>query len=425
VQSPKKKVVLITFNNEVNIVGDGASTGKVVAGDRLGDFEDLLQIGRDLEIDSLRSIEQSIDDVSKKVAELQETGATALGPALLLAVAIASQSKRSEVIICTDGLSNVGVGSLEGDKEKGGQFYTRVGELAKANDTTINVLSIEGSDCAMDCLSRCAEMTSGTINIVNPLELVRQIRLISQNPVIATNVKVKLLTHRQLGWLALPSKKTKTGKKKKETKVSSFEYEVGNAMANTDLSFGYKASQVNAKVVPFQAQVYYTRKDGMQCMRVISTTKRVTENRAKTESTADVAVLAVAAVQRAARQAQVGRFKEARMGLFAVERLIKRASKTDAQMEEHANFIAIADQLDYELRLCLQRAGSSSCSSSRKGKEKDDALEGLGDTTAKTLFKMRTASKTEFLSGGRKKAVIDSRLNNDATLRDMYYATKF
>jgi len=38
----------------------------------LGDFEDLLQIGRDLEIDSLRSIEQSIDDVSKKVAELQE-----------------------------------------------------------------------------------------------------------------------------------------------------------------------------------------------------------------------------------------------------------------------------------------------------------------------------------------------------------------
>lgn len=89
------------------------------------------------------------------------TGATALGPALLVAIGIASQRKRSEVIICTDGLSNVGVGSLEGDKEKGVGFYADVGTMAKKNDTTINVLSIEGSDCAMDCLSRCAEITSG------------------------------------------------------------------------------------------------------------------------------------------------------------------------------------------------------------------------------------------------------------------------
>jgi hypothetical protein len=99
-------------------------------------------------------------------------------------------------MICTDGLSNVGVGSLEGSKEKGAEFYTRVGALAKKNETIINVLSIEGSDCAMDCLSRCAEMTSGTVNIVNPLELVRQIRAISQNPVIATNVKTSLFSHR-------------------------------------------------------------------------------------------------------------------------------------------------------------------------------------------------------------------------------------
>lgn len=37
---------------------------------------------------------------------------------------------------------------------------------------------------------------TGTVNIVNPLELVRQIRVISQNPVIATNVKTSLFAHR-------------------------------------------------------------------------------------------------------------------------------------------------------------------------------------------------------------------------------------
>ncbi len=65
-----------------------------------------------------------------------------------------------QVIICTDGLSNVGVGSLEGGKDKG-EFYQRLGKFAKDNQTSISVISIEGSDCAMDCLSACAEMTSG------------------------------------------------------------------------------------------------------------------------------------------------------------------------------------------------------------------------------------------------------------------------
>jgi hypothetical protein len=70
-------------------------------------------------------------------------------------------------------------------------------------------------------------------------------------------------------------------------------------------------------------------------MRVITTTRPVAVKRSKAEKKADVAVLALAAVQRAAREAQVGRFTEARMTLFAAERLMKRAAITDTQMEEH------------------------------------------------------------------------------------------
>lgn len=47
------------------------------------------------------------------------------------------------MIICTDGASNVGVGSLEENAEKGFQFYEDVGKLAKSNETTISVISIE------------------------------------------------------------------------------------------------------------------------------------------------------------------------------------------------------------------------------------------------------------------------------------------
>ena len=45
---------------------------------------------------------------------LEEGGATALGPALLFSITMASQRTASKVIICTDGLANVGLGSLDG-----------------------------------------------------------------------------------------------------------------------------------------------------------------------------------------------------------------------------------------------------------------------------------------------------------------------
>ena len=70
-------------------------------------------------------------------SSLEERGATALGPALLLSVAIAGQVPGSKVIVCTDGIANVGLGSLEkaGDSEeelkKAAEFYTNVSLLAQ------------------------------------------------------------------------------------------------------------------------------------------------------------------------------------------------------------------------------------------------------------------------------------------------------
>jgi hypothetical protein len=100
VQNPSKKVVLITFNNEVHrhsplntltlllysdtcacapfppfqvtIVGDGSGVGKVVTGDRLSEFDELFKVGSEVDIHALRTIEESLADVSQKVAQLQE-----------------------------------------------------------------------------------------------------------------------------------------------------------------------------------------------------------------------------------------------------------------------------------------------------------------------------------------------------------------
>jgi len=45
---------------------------------------------------------------------IEETGPTALGPAVLTSVALAAEGQAgSTVVICTDGLSNTGLGSYD------------------------------------------------------------------------------------------------------------------------------------------------------------------------------------------------------------------------------------------------------------------------------------------------------------------------
>ena len=57
-----------------------------------------------------------------------------MGPALYYSILIASKKRGSQVILCTDGLANKGIGSLEDttDEEKT-SFYNELGNLALEN----------------------------------------------------------------------------------------------------------------------------------------------------------------------------------------------------------------------------------------------------------------------------------------------------
>jgi hypothetical protein len=84
---------------------------------------------------------------------LEETGPTALGPAVLTAIALAGEgAPGSSVVICTDGLANVGLGNFEEafseeDNQKIDEIYIKIGEYAKAKGITVNIVSIEGEEC--------------------------------------------------------------------------------------------------------------------------------------------------------------------------------------------------------------------------------------------------------------------------------------
>lgn len=88
-----------------------------------------MEIGQQISIKDIQPVRITREGLSKRVFDLQNEGATALGifpsllfflyfcvndfeigPALTIAVAIAAQAASSEVIVSTDGESNMGVG---------------------------------------------------------------------------------------------------------------------------------------------------------------------------------------------------------------------------------------------------------------------------------------------------------------------------
>ncbi|XP_069130895.1 circularly permutated Ras protein 1-like [Argopecten irradians] len=226
---PNRRVALIIFNNEVVVVGDGKTTPVVIAGDKLTEKEELVKIGTDLpvpgDIKSTRSI------LSSKIFELEEGGATALGPALLVATTMASQQPGSKVIICTDGLANVGLGRLDISttevQESSLDFYESVADTAADKGVSVSVISMKGTDCKMIQLGKVADKTGGQINIVDPLKLTQEFSTILEGRIIATNVVATLILHKQLFFHF------------EETEESKVVKNIGNVTSDTEITFEY------------------------------------------------------------------------------------------------------------------------------------------------------------------------------------------
>ncbi|XP_078077389.1 circularly permutated Ras protein 1-like isoform X3 [Mustelus asterias] len=130
--SPQKRVALVTFNDEVTIYGDGLCEPVRLSDYQLLDSDYLTTRGRDYPLP--RCIAESLHALNYRVHGMREQGATALGPAALISVSIASKKPGSKVIICTDGRANTGLGYLESVEEEvykcSRQFYSNVGEQA-------------------------------------------------------------------------------------------------------------------------------------------------------------------------------------------------------------------------------------------------------------------------------------------------------
>jgi len=319
-EHPEYRVGLVSFSSEVSLIGDGTQEQKVVNGDRLYSWDELQEIGNNFKIET--SIAESSEALLEKLWDLEESGPTALGPALQLSIAIAGSKAGSHVILCTDGLANVGLGSLEGKEAEYTPYYIELAEQAKLRGVTVSVISLIGTECCLENLSIVTEQTGGIVTRVDPLQLENELATLNNQPILGYTTMAMVILHHSIRF--------QNEMDDEQENRNWLVKDLGNVRADTEFSFQYcfrskeECDLSEVKEIPFQVQLMYTKPCGAQCLRVANATIAVTSDRNEAEQHANIEVIGTHAAQRAALLARGGDYERAQMETRSAQRFMAR-----------------------------------------------------------------------------------------------------
>ncbi|TNM93721.1 hypothetical protein fugu_001897 [Takifugu bimaculatus] len=316
-QSPRRRVALVTFNNEVEIYGNGIRAPLVLRDWALIDYEHIWQQG--VSYGASHCIAETCDQLKQAVNDLREQGATSLGPAVLASVAVASRYPGSKVILCTDGRANIGLGKMEDTPSVSSSidpyFYKRVAQQAVDSGVIISVMTFEGTDCCLADIGRLADSTGGRVNIVSVNTVATEIQLASMDNVLATNVTATLLAAKGVYF---PYERERNHKLVRE---------IGNVTSGLEITFQFAVKSkymdvfLRRKVLPFQLQLTFKTREQQKCIRILTEQRPVTSGRWLSTTSLNMVVLGVHCAQLCASLTMEGRVEEAQRHLNAQQDL--------------------------------------------------------------------------------------------------------
>jgi len=209
-------------------------------------------------------------------------------------------------------------------------------------------------------LGKICDISGGTVDRVDPLNLKDNFKNILEKPVIATNVVATMLLH--CGFKFRDNEVAALAEEKAEDvrlhgrAISRKVNQVGNVFTDTEVFFEYTlvSDEVlekfkDLKALPFQVQIRYTRLDGSKWMRLITQARPVTTDSQKAVEDLNMAVLASNAAQRGAELAQKGNYEEFRAHNFAWKNYMVDNAKHAVQAEVASNYSAMVADLDQEI----------------------------------------------------------------------------
>ena len=295
-----------------------------------------------------QNISETYQKLESHVLNLHGSGKTALGPAAVIATSAASKlGAGSKVIICTDGLSNVGIGNLQ-DLAKGivkqdeiDVFYNKLATFANESGVIIDLISLKGEEWDLETLITLSEKTGGNVDIINPDDVKHKLKNLIFKETIATKVCVKIHLHKALEFrnenpIQLNKDRTQLTKKLgsiNEDSEITFEYKFKNQSELSKLS-GFNIDEFDQ--VPFQIVIEYSTPNGMKWLRVITNVQKTNDDLNEVQKDVKVEILASNAAHQATKIARAGNFREAQAYSMKQKKLILSNARSDKQQKMYA-----------------------------------------------------------------------------------------
>ncbi len=180
---PATNFVLIPFSTNIQIYPTPQQSVLLEDGPAFFKEEELkAQVQGILEKHSLVSLEKSYREWETLLKGLVSTDMTALGPALFLGVSVIITRQKAhaekiggKILLLTDGLANVGLGSVERDNAPDSPargFYRKVAQTCLENNIVVDVVAVRdpdgGNSVALDIIGQITDYTGGRMLFITP-----------------------------------------------------------------------------------------------------------------------------------------------------------------------------------------------------------------------------------------------------------------
>ena len=167
--APNTKVGIVSFGSDIEVKGDCLSNVMMIKEKDMNNESKIKSLGEENTNLIKAPISESHENIIKALNATEENGSTALGPAVLMSLSLLKNAKiGSRIFLCTDGMSNLGVGNISENKDNAKDFYTKIGEMAKEKGIIINLITFQDSESEIDILMSMVDKSGGEIIRVNP-----------------------------------------------------------------------------------------------------------------------------------------------------------------------------------------------------------------------------------------------------------------
>ena len=356
--APNTKVGIVSFGSDIEVKGDCLSNVMMIKEKDMNNESKIKSLGEENTNLIKAPISESHENIIKALNATEENGSTALGPAVLMSLSLLKNAKiGSRIFLCTDGMSNLGVGNISENKDNAKDFYTKIGEMAKEKGIIINLITFQDSESEIDILMSMVDKSGGEIIRVNPNAILDGFNDLLENEAIASEVELRMNLNKCLTFRDQEEKDLsndgstiyqKLGNVAKETETY-YEIKFKKAMKLAEMK---DINFEELKNLIFQIEITYRNKIGGKYVRFITKNMKVSDNKEEVEKQANYDIITACEIQKSAKLAGQGLYREAQAQAHVARKYLKKNKKVSYESYQvfNNNMNVFNQNLDYNYK---------------------------------------------------------------------------